>query len=78
MRGARFGGSESAFHLGADPCVMSVGILGRRELGLDGGEFGHAGSVADGRVRANPGGDRLVRYGLGLMDLDASNRSPYP
>lgn len=67
MRDAWLGRGDGALHLGANPYVVGLGILGRREFGLDRGEFGHGESVADGRGRANPGGGRLVRYGSDLV-----------
>ena len=53
MRDTRSGGSECAFDLGVDPCVMGFCILGRRELGLDGGKFGQGGNVSGRHIRAN-------------------------
>lgn len=41
MRDAGLFGRKRLFDLGAHPSVMGGSFLGRRELGLDGGEFGH-------------------------------------
>lgn len=41
VRDAGSGIGQGRLHLRAEPCVISLGFLGRRKLGLDGGEFGH-------------------------------------
>lgn len=58
---------KARLHLRAEPGVIGLGFLGRRELGLDGGEFGHGGRIADGRVRAN-------RIEAGQSDMEQDRR----
>jgi hypothetical protein len=31
---------------GAEPCVIGLGLFGRRKFGLDGRELGHGGNIA--------------------------------
>lgn len=53
VRDAGPGIGQGRLHLGAEPGVVSLGFLGRRELGLDGGEFGHDGSIPVGGDASN-------------------------
>ena len=57
MRNTRLGRGERSLHLGANPRVMGFGVFSCRELGLDGGEFGHRGRVSGGREFIQIGGE---------------------
>ncbi len=46
MRDAGAFGCKPRLNLRPEPGVVSLGFLGRRELGLDGGELGHGRSVS--------------------------------
>lgn len=37
---------QGRLHLRVEPCVVSFGFLGRRELGLHGSEFGHGEQIS--------------------------------
>ena len=43
VRDAGPGIGQGGRYLRTEPCVIGLGFLGSRELGLDRGEFGHAG-----------------------------------
>lgn len=55
MRDPGPGIGQGRLHLRTEPGVVSLGFLGRRELGLDGGEFGHEGSISGGADASNGG-----------------------
>ena len=53
VRDAGPGIGQGRLHLRAEPSVISLGFLGRRELGLNGGEFGHGPTITRGQPFTN-------------------------
>ena len=63
MRDAGLVRGHGGFHLSAKPCVIGFRFLGRRKLGLDGGEFGHSARVS--KIRGSVDwGDSCKAVGL--------------